>query len=50
MQTLKIHFLDSHLELIAENLGPVSDEQGEGFYEDIINGAMTSRIFEMKEC
>ncbi len=33
--SLKIHFLDSHLDFFAENLGAVSDEQGERFHRDI---------------
>ena len=34
--TLKIHFLESHLDFFAENLGEVSDEQGERFHQNII--------------
>lgn len=33
--SLKIHFLDSHLDFFPENLGAVSDEQGERFHQDI---------------
>ena len=33
--SLKIHFLHSHLEFFSENLGSVSDEQGERFHQDI---------------
>lgn len=33
--SLKIHFLHSHLEFFPENLGMVSDEQGERFHQDI---------------
>ena len=33
--SLKLHFLKSHLELFPENLGEVSDEQGERFHQDI---------------
>lgn len=33
--TLKIHFLDSHLDFFPENLGAVSDEHGERFHQDI---------------
>ena len=33
--SLKIHFLHSHLEFFPENLGSVSDEQGERFHQDI---------------
>ncbi|GBN35972.1 hypothetical protein AVEN_248117-1 [Araneus ventricosus] len=35
--SLKIHFLHSHLEFDPENLGPVSDEHGERFHQDISN-------------
>ncbi|UYV71963.1 hypothetical protein LAZ67_9001368 [Cordylochernes scorpioides] len=31
----KIHFLHSHLDLFPDNLGAVSDEQGERFHKDI---------------
>ncbi|GBM91236.1 hypothetical protein AVEN_258597-1 [Araneus ventricosus] len=33
--SLKVHFLDSHLDYFPENLGEVSDEQGERFHQDI---------------
>ncbi|KAL4125789.1 hypothetical protein QTP88_010029 [Uroleucon formosanum] len=33
--SLKIHFLHSHLDFFPENLGVVSDEQGERFHQDI---------------
>ena len=33
--SLKMHFLHSHFEFFPENLGTVSDEQGEGFHRDI---------------
>ncbi|UYV66321.1 hypothetical protein LAZ67_4001324 [Cordylochernes scorpioides] len=33
--SLKIHFLHSHLDLFPDNLGAVSDEQGERFHQDI---------------
>ena len=33
--SLKIHFLQSHLDFFPENLGAVSDEQGERFHQDI---------------
>jgi hypothetical protein len=32
---LKIHFLNSHLNFYPENLGAVSEEQGEHFHKDI---------------
>ncbi|GBM99817.1 hypothetical protein AVEN_268899-1, partial [Araneus ventricosus] len=35
--SLKIHFLHSHLEFYPENLGPVGDENGERFHQDISN-------------
>ena len=33
--SLKIHLLDSHLDIFPENLGSVSDEHGERFHQDI---------------
>ena len=33
--SIKIHFLFSHLSSFPENLGSVSDEQGERFHQDI---------------
>ena len=33
--SVKMHFLHSHLEFFPENLGAVSDEQGERFHQDI---------------
>jgi hypothetical protein len=33
--SLKIIFLKSHLDLFPENLGAVSEEQGEHFHQDI---------------
>lgn len=33
--SLKIHFLDSHLDFFPENLGAVSDEHGELFHQQI---------------
>lgn len=33
--SLKIHFLHSHINFFPENLGAVSDEQGERFHQDI---------------
>ena len=33
--SLKIHFLHSHLDFFPDNLGDVSDEQGERFHQDI---------------
>ena len=33
--SLKIHFLDSHLDFFPDNLGAVSDEHGESFHQDI---------------
>ena len=33
--SIKIHFLFSHLDQFPENLGDVSDEQGERFHQDI---------------
>ncbi|GBN64478.1 hypothetical protein AVEN_145573-1 [Araneus ventricosus] len=34
-KNLKVHFLDSHLNYFPENLGAVSEEQGERFHQDI---------------
>jgi hypothetical protein len=33
--SLKVHFLNSHLGYFSENLGDVSEEQGERFHQDI---------------
>ena len=33
--SMKVHFLFSHLDKFPENLGDVSDEQGERFHQDI---------------
>ena len=33
--SLKMHFLHSHIDFFPENLGAVSDEQGERFHQDI---------------
>jgi hypothetical protein len=33
--SLKIHFLHAHLDFFPQNLGAVSDEQGERFHQDI---------------
>ena len=33
--SLKLHFLHSHLYFFPENLGDVSDENGERFHQDI---------------
>jgi hypothetical protein len=33
--SLKMHFLDSHLDFVPENLGAVSDEHGEPFHQEI---------------
>jgi hypothetical protein len=35
--SLNVHFLDSHLDFLPENLGAVSDEHGERFHPDIYN-------------
>lgn len=34
--SLKIHFLDSHLDFFAENCGAISDEHGERFHQEIM--------------
>ncbi|KYN01405.1 hypothetical protein ALC62_07798 [Cyphomyrmex costatus] len=33
--SIKIHFLHSHLDFFPENLGQLSDEQGERFHQEI---------------
>ena len=33
--SIKIHFLHSHLDRFPENLGALSDEQGERFHQDV---------------
>ena len=33
--SIKIHYLHSHIEEFQENLGDVSEEQGERFHQDI---------------
>ena len=33
--SIKVHFLYSRLNLFPENLGDVSDEQGERFHQDM---------------
>jgi hypothetical protein len=33
--SLKVRFLDPHLEFFPENLGAVSDEHGERFHQDM---------------
>ena len=33
--SVKVHFLHSHLEYFLENLGALSEEQGERFHQDI---------------
>ena len=33
--SIKMHFLDSHLEYFPKNLGALSEEQGERFHQDI---------------
>jgi hypothetical protein len=50
--SLKIHFLDSHLNFFPENLGEISDEHGEKFHQDITavekwyQGKWTSSLLE----
>ncbi|GBN60647.1 hypothetical protein AVEN_130660-1 [Araneus ventricosus] len=34
-KSLKVYFLDSHLVYFPENLGAVSEDQGERFHQDI---------------
>ncbi|QQP31526.1 Uncharacterized protein FKW44_025149 [Caligus rogercresseyi] len=35
LMSIKMHFLFSHMEKFPENLGAMSDEQGEGFHQDM---------------
>lgn len=35
LMNLKLHFFDSHLDFFPDNMGDVSDEQGERFHQDI---------------
>ncbi|XP_061424379.1 uncharacterized protein LOC133352633 isoform X2 [Lethenteron reissneri] len=35
--SIKVHILDAHLDKIKENMGAYSEEQGEHFYEDILD-------------
>ena len=35
IMSIKVYFFHSHLDRFPENLGDVSDEQGEGFHQDI---------------
>ena len=35
MSISKVHFLHSHLDRFPENLGALSDEQGERFHQDV---------------
>jgi len=34
--SLKIHFLESHLDFFPEKLGEISNEHGERFHQDIM--------------
>ncbi|KAI6661448.1 hypothetical protein LOD99_13320 [Oopsacas minuta] len=34
--SIKVHFMYSHLDKFPENLGTVSDEQGERFHQDLM--------------
>ena len=38
--SLKVHFLDCHIDFISENLGAVSDVHREWFHHDISNVEM----------
>ena len=33
--SVKVHFLHSHLDYFPENLGAMSEEQGERFHQDL---------------
>ena len=35
--SVKVHFFHSHLDYFPENLGAMSEEQGERFHKDIKN-------------
>ncbi|CAJ0962494.1 unnamed protein product [Ranitomeya imitator] len=39
--SIKIHYLHSHLDFFPENLGDVSEKQGEHFHQDIKNNGRT---------
>ena len=45
---LKIHFLESHLDIFPENLSKVSDEHGERFHQDIMTGKALPRQVDLK--
>ncbi|GFX02515.1 hypothetical protein TNCV_727691 [Trichonephila clavipes] len=44
--SVKVHFLHSHLDYLPENLGVVSEEQGERFHQDKRNAAQIPRSLE----
>ena len=46
--SLKIHFLESHLDIFPENLGEVSDEHSERFHQDIMTGKAVPRQVDLK--
>lgn len=48
--SLKVYFLDSHLDLFAENLGAVSDEQGNAFIKVLHRWNYDIKDFGMQEC
>lgn len=33
--SIKMHFLNSHIDFFPQNLGDVSDEQGDRFHQDM---------------
>jgi hypothetical protein len=46
--SLKVHFLHSHLDFFPQNLGAVSDEQGERFHQNISVKKKSSSKFILK--
>jgi hypothetical protein len=46
--SLKVHFLHAHLDFFPQNLGAVSDEQGERFHQNISAKKKRSSKFILK--
>ena len=46
--SLKIHFLESHLDFFPENIGEVSDEHGENFTKTFGCGNAVPRQVDLK--
>ena len=45
--SLKVHFLDSHIDSFPENVGDYSEEQGERFHQDIAEIEMMATVSHM---